>query len=362
MKFIDIFRKPKKVASLKPFTYVTPSVDTVRKFILIMLVPQVVMLFVTKSFASLGIALATVLASFIAEIIFCAVGKERKVEYLSPVIQGLFVGLLLPSGYSIVSAFFITLCAMLLGKYVFGGFAQSWVNSVALAVAVAYMLNIPAFSTVQMGSDVIASKNFALTYIQNPEFHIASADSAVTAFLNRTVFRIFGIVIPDGYVSFFWDNGAAIPAFRFNFITVISSIVLFALNIVDFIVPMIFVVIYSLMVRFLCPIFTGAPTMQGDMIFALLTSGILFSSLYLLQWYGTLPISNKGKIVYAIFAAVLAFFIIGYGNSSVGFVFTILISNLFSTVIQVFESKMARKKVQSVLTPRIQAIREAENV
>lgn len=362
MKFIDIFKRPEKVQSLKPFTYLTPSIGTVRKFILVMLVPQIVLLALTKSYQSLIILASTATASLLSEILFCCTSKSQKVEYMSPIIQGLLVGLLTPSSYSFISIFFITLASLYFGKYIFGGFAQSWVNSVALVVAVSYMLNVTAFvPSISFDSRVLSTRNLALSYIQGQNFHLVAADSAVTTFLNRTVFKLFGIVIPDGYVSFFWDTESIIPAFRFNFVTLISSIILMSLDIIDMAVPLIFVTFYAVLVRVAGPIFTGAPAFQGDMIFALLTSGTIFCSLYLLQWYGTVPITRIGKTIYAFSAGLVAFLVMGYGNSSVGFVFTILVMNLISTVIQLYESRMARKRLQNILNPKIQSIREAEN-
>lgn len=361
MKFNEIFKKPQKAESLRPFSYLTMSVGTVRKFILVMMVPQLIMLAITKSYASLLIVLSSAVASMLSEMVFCLLSK-KKMEYLSPLIQGILTGLLIPSAYSIVEIFFVVFVSMFLGKYVFGGFARSWINTVALSVAIAYMLNVQAFSTVAIGPEFLSNRNAALSYIQSPDFHILSADYAITSFLNRTVFKLFGIVIPDGYISFFWDTGFQIPAFRFNFITLLSSIVLMALDVIDMVVPFVFTAVYLLLVRFVCPIFTGAPACQGDMIFALFTSGTLFSTLYLLQWYGTVPITKSGKLIYASLAGLVAFLVMGYGNSSAGYVFMILIMNILSTLVQIFESRMVRKKIQSVLNPRIQAIKEAENV
>lgn len=362
MKFIDIFKRPPKVESLRPFTYLTPSVGSSRKFILVMMVPQLVMLGITKSYMSLLIVLAAVVGSLAAEVVSRLVSKSGKVEYLSPIIQGMFVGLLIPSGYSIVSVLLITFLSMMLGKYVFGGFSQSWINTVALSVAIAYLLDMEAFSFIKVGPEMLSTRSPALAYIQDPAFHIVGADSAITAFFNRTIFGLFGIVIPEGYVSFFWDNCSLIPAFRFNFITLISSIVLMAMDIIDMVIPFIFMAVYAILVRVLGPLFTGAPAFQGDVIFAILTSGTLFCTLYLLQWHGTVPITKSGKIIYACISGVVAFLVMGYGNSTAGYAFMILIMNLVSTLVQIFESRMARKRVQSVLSPRIQAIKEAENV
>lgn len=362
MKINKIFKYAQPAPSLKPYIYITPSIGTVRKALLVFLLPQLVMLFVTHSYPAVFVILAAVLASFGAEILSLFYHDEKGIEIMSPLLQGIITGMLFPQTFSPVVVFILTLVVMTFGKYFFGGFASSWITVPALTIVIAYVLNVNAFPAIPLGIEDLQSRNAALVLIQNGSVPMLEVDQSITGFFNRTIFRLFGIVVPDGYVSLFWDNGSLIPAFRFNFITLVSSIVLIATEMIDFVIPFIFIVLYSLLVRFVGPLIIRGVPMQGDMILALLSSGTLFSTLFLLQWYGTVPISRTGKCIYAVIAAILAFLIMGYGMSSAGYVCVILLMNVISTVIQGIESQKVRRKIETVLVPRISSFQEAGNV
>ncbi len=361
MKINDIFGKKSDRLSVKPYAYLSPSIESIRRGVLALLLPHILMLILTKSFSALAVVLCASLGSIVAELIVSLLIRRKKIEVLSPLIQGLLTGMLLPCSYSPVASLVLTMLTMLFCKYVFGGFATSWINAPAVAIALAYLINMGAFSVMQLTPDDLGMRNAAMSLISGSDFKMLSIDSAITSFLNRTVFGLFGIVIPDGYISLLWDTGSMIPAFRFNLLTVFSSLVLFSLNMMDFFIPLVFLGVYAVLVRIVGPLITGGPAFQGDVILAFLTSGILFSTLYLLQWYGTVPITRWGKSVYAVCAGFAAFLIVGMGDSPVGYVFMILCMNIISALIQVFESHQVRMKLEKNLVPRMQAIKEAEN-
>lgn len=347
--------------TLRPFSYIIPSVDSTYNGILLLLVPQIIMLLITKSYNSLLVVGLSVLGSCAAEGAYAYFIKSYPFSWVAVCIQGIIIGMLLPSSYPLVAVFFITFIILLIAKYAFGGYANSWLNPAAVVVAVAYFINMSAFPTYLVNIADLQSRNTALTLIQNGTIPISSVDSSITAFLNHTIFSLAGVSIPDGYVSLFWDCNSIIPAFRFNFITLVSSIILISLDMVDVYIPACFIVVYSLLVRFVEPLIVHGNPGQGDILLALLTSGTLFSTLFILQWYGTTPISKTGKILYGIIAGIMAFIIIGCGTSPAGYVFTVLIMNLISPFIQVIESKVVKRRIEKSIVPRIKAMREVNN-
>ena len=138
----------------------------------------------------------------------------------------------------------------------------------------------------------------------------------------------------------FWDTKSVIPAFRFNFIILISSIFIFSEDIIKCVIPFTFMLVYLSLVRLLSPVFFGGLQFQGDILLALLTGGTLFISVFILNWYGTTPVTLKGRFIYGFFAGILNFFISGCGTSSSGLLFTVLIVNIVSVIIQQTEAKM----------------------
>ena len=327
--------------TLNPFCYVTYSLQTASIVMVFLLLLQVTLLLVTKSYHSLTLAGSAVAASLVAEVFFRLSHKEESGDTWSICIaQGLLTGLLLPSACSMYAAFFLTLFSFIFCKFVFGNFSSSWVNCSVLAVAMIYFLNSSYFPEAAVSLADLQSKNPSLYLIQSGTVPVLKVDSSLTAFLNENAFSRFGSMIPEGYASFFWDNGSSIPAFRFNFLTIISSLILFSFGFADTTIPAIFLFVYAVLVRFLSPAFVSGAAFQGDILLALLTEGTLFYAVYLLQWYGSVPTTLWGKVSYGTLAGVAAFFIVGCGTSSVGFVFLALAMNALSPLIQRTEEEL----------------------
>jgi len=350
-----------KTVSLSPFKYLTPSVRTQAYFVVFALIPQLCMLFLTKSFNSLIIVCTSLFASFLAELCDYESLKKGFFAWMIAFIRGVLIGLLLPSNFPLMPIFFITLVVILINRRILGGFATSWINPVAMTVVICWIVGMKLFPSIMLTIDELQTRNPALSLIQNGTFPMLSIDAKITNFLNNKVFGILGVSIPDGYVSIFWDTKSVIPAFRFNFITIISSIVLFAFNIYGLMIPSTFIITYGVLVRVVAPFFYHGPIFQGDVLLALLTSGTLFSTLFLLQWQGTIPLMNRGKFIYGVISGVVAFFIIGTGSSSVGFVFTILIMNVVSPLIQKIENYFEQKYIENVVAKKVKVLSDGVN-
>ncbi|MCR5762925.1 MAG: RnfABCDGE type electron transport complex subunit D [Treponema sp.] len=350
----------KNRVTLRPFVYIYPSMHTISVFMLIMLLPQLIMLLLTKSYGSIGIIISAVLASLAAEFLTSFVKKNFTFSWIISIIQGILVGFLLPATYEPLAVFFITIFTFIICKYSFGGVAESWINVVSITVAVCYFLGMSEFPSAIISLGNLQSKNASLSLIQDGTIPMNPKDDAITSFLNSTIFKSVGVRIPNGYVTLFWDTGSIIPAFRFNFITLVSSIILFSFEMIDFLIPAIFITVYGLLIYFVPAFFFGVDILYGDIFLAMLTSGVLFSALFILQWFGTVPSAIPGKVLYGIGAGIMCYLIVGYGMSSAGFVFMILIMNMFALGIEVIERHKVKKNIQKCLLPRVRFLREGE--
>ncbi len=350
-----------ELVSLHPFSYLSPSVHTKVYAMLIVLVPQLFMLFWTESWHSLWILLGACVASFAVTGIDCAFTKSRVFDWLSALLRGLIIGFLIPSTYPPVSVFFVAFCVLLITKYFLGGFTHAWVNPAALTVAVCWLLSTHLFPAFSLQTVDLQGKNAALMLIQNGTIPPIPLDARITSFFNNTVFSLFGVSIPEGYVSLLWDSHSVIPAFRFNMLTLLASIFLISLDMFSALIPAIYLLVYCLLVRFLAPVFYDGMVGQGDMLLALFTSGTLFCTLFLLQWYGTTPVTRAGKICYGFLAGVVAFFVVGVGDSGAGSVFTVLVINVISPLIHAVEMASERHYLHAVLLPRVQSFKDGQN-
>lgn len=349
---------PKAEVFSGPFKYLKPSVRTEAYFMLAFLVPQLLLLALTRSKGSLLVVLSAVLASVCSELLDLKIHEKDKFTWTMSLVRGILIGVFLPGTFPPVPVFFASFCTLSINRFILGGFANSWVNPAAITVAVCWIVGMKFFPAVSAGFSELQGRNPALALIQNGTFPVNSFDLRITAFLNQRIFSLFKVSIPDGYVSLLWDSHSAVPAFRFNLLTIVSSIVLLSFDILNPIIPSCFVITYSALVKFVSPFFTHAPLFQGDIILALLTSGTLFCAFFLLQWHGTTPLTSRGKAAYGIFAGITAFFIAGCGTSSSGMIFTVLISNIFALLLNSAEARYFSKFSESVLKKRVQKTRE----
>ena len=151
------------------------------------------------------------------------------------------------------------------------------------------------------------------------------------------------MALPEGYVSLFWDTNSLIPAFRFNLLTIIATIVLISYGGIKWIIPCVFLFVYGALVRIFGLFPFGGILYKGDILLAIFSSGTIMTAFLLLQWPGTIPLSIIGKVIYGLLAGIFAFLIMGCGTSPIGAMFVILITNTLSTIIQFIEDLVYQK-------------------
>lgn len=340
-------QKQKKVL-IRPFLYINHSVGWNAIKIAILLGIQIILLICTKSWSALAVVCSGALGSFCADVISNRITRYHIQDHYNIIIsidQGIIAGMLIPQTFSPIAVFLLTICVMLIAKHFFGGFSYAWANPSIFCVLVLWIVGYELFPQFGVSSDILAMRNPSQLLIENGYFPVYKFDSSLTETLNNSIFSVFKVSIPEGYISMFWDTQSIIPAFRFNFITLVSSLILFSDNFVKVIIPGCFLFVYLMLVRFVSPIFYSGVPFQGDMLLALLTSGTLFCAVFLIPWYGTVPVTITGKIIYGVSSGIIAFFINGCGTSPCGTVATVLLANIVSIIIQQYENHADRLRV-----------------
>jgi len=329
----------RRYSIVRPFIYKKPSVTSTNIRVFFLLLLQIIFLAVYKRYNALSVIGACTLSSLAVYFHRFALKRDHIYDIFGALVQGIFTGMLLPENYPPLVAAAVTLIVFWGIKTMAPNPANVWVNPIAFSVVLAWFIGKEFFPDFLITSEMMELKNPSLTLIQNGTFPVMGFDSAITGFLNNTVFKLLKVSVPDGYISFLWDSHSVIPAFRFNLLTVFSSIILFADDSIDFLIPSIFLLVYGALVRLLAPMFFGGTFNSGDIILALFTSGTLFISLFMLQWFNTTPSTTKGKVIYAILCGFIAFILVGAGTSPVGMIYTILIGNILSVFIKTAETR-----------------------
>lgn len=333
-------KKSYEQLTLAPFCYSVPSVGQSCKAVIILFIPQLVMLFLTQSIASLILIAIAIGASILSDITDSFVRNRTYVLTSSVVLQGMLIGMFIPSTYPQFKAFVIIYMTLLLSKYAFGGFSQAWANPAAVSVIILYLFGYREFPSFLIDSTILQGSDPLTKLISQGKFQLCSFDADVTVFLNTKIFHFAGIVLPDGYVSLFWDTGNVIPAMRFNLLTLLATLYLISFNLTDWLIPFVYLLTYSIAVRIFGLLPSAGLWFQGDILIALCTSGTFIAAFFILPWGGTTPMTIAGKCIYSAIAGVFTFFLNGCGTGSIGTMFVILIMNVISPVIQLIEDKI----------------------
>ncbi|MDE6719239.1 MAG: RnfABCDGE type electron transport complex subunit D [Treponemataceae bacterium] len=316
------------------------------------LCPQILTLAATKSYSSLAIILCTVIGALLSEFQEFLEGGRSAFSAAYALLAGTLIGFYFPAGFPPVAALLLTFVMMFSAKCVFGRQGISWLNPVAFTLAGAWFVGHFYFPGFLISKTELVLKNPSLFLVDGLPSRIP-IDDGITDFLNAAVFDKFGATVPGGFVSLLWDAQCAIPAFRFNALTLLASIFLIAFDIEGGLVPCVFLASYSLLVRFLSPVLLGGVPFSGDIALALFSGGTIFTAFFLLQWQGTLPRSLAGKIIYAVLGGCVAFAFCGTGTSPIGSAMTALFLNIISPAILFYEDSSRRKKIAALLEKEV---------
>ncbi|HKL86606.1 MAG TPA: RnfABCDGE type electron transport complex subunit D [Treponemataceae bacterium] len=325
------------IVSPSPFILTRTTVSKMTIILLCTLVPQLGMLAITGDTKALLNILLTVLGSVIAQGLFSLPMHKSFFADEMVFISGILTGLLLPVDINLFVAFASSFAGMSIARILFGGTGFNWMNATAVAVAIAWISHPESFPSFVVSSEGVRTVGSFFGALKLDHFNMISLDQSITTALNSGFLTKFGIKLPEGYITLFWISPSTIPAFRYNFLILLSSIILLSFKIIDWIIPTVFIVTYSILIRLFSLVPFDIGFFQGDILFALLTGGILFVAFYMAGDYSTSPRTRSGKIISGFFSGIVCFFVCGPGGAPVGAIFTILIINVINPFIECVE-------------------------
>ena len=334
--------------SLNPYVHLCDSVTGISYKFFVLLAIQILALIFSKSYDNVIVISVSLLGGITASAIYLFFKREEFYNLFDIIIQSLLFGFFLPGSFPLTAVFLISLSTFLFYK-VFTHNSNNYLNPSAFAVIIAFFIGKQYFPDFLVTQDLVITKNPSVSLISQGAFPIFSFDTTITNFLNNWILLPFNTALPEGIISLFWDTASTIPAFRFNLLTIIASIVLFSNNNSMGLVPSCFILMYALLVRLFAPCIYGGSFNSGDMLLALLTSGTLFTVTFMLQFFGTVPMASNIKLIHGLLSGVIAFLIVGTGTSPSGMAYTILIGNVLALPLKLYEDKHIEKRIKRQL-------------
>jgi electron transport complex protein RnfD len=294
----------------------------------------------TDSFSSLIIAVTAVIAALLCEfVIYFRTEKSGMIRDGSSITSALILVLLLPNHINPIYAAIGAVFAMVVVKYSFGGLGSNWVNP-----AIGGWLFI-CFSWPDVFNHALETSPL----LSGVDFPIAGSavDTAVSAFLNKTIFSGMGVELPGGYIDLFSSNGVGIIADRGTLGLLIGSIIIIASQVNRVWIPVVYLGVYGLLIRLFGALPFGGEFGKGDILTGFLSGGTIVAAFFLVSEPVTGPKSGRGALIAVFLASVFAYMFRYQGGEVYGAFFAAALLNVLVPIIRGFESHILYTRRES---------------
>ena len=306
--------------SSPPHIYGTDTIETRMRHVLIALSPAFFAAVYHYGLPAFYTTAISVISALMAEYLFQKVtGKAVTVNDFSAAITGVLLAFNLPPGVPfwlpIIGSFF----AIIVVKQLFGGLGSNFINP-ALAARAFLLVSFPAHMMNWTFPDGVTGATYLAVLKENPAFSPEASDYMAL---------LFGKI--GGCIG---ETSAAA--------LIIGGIYLLAKKIINWRIPVFYIgsfVFFGLILGR-----TGFFT--ANILFEILSGGLLLGAIFMATDYATSPITPNGKIVMGVGCGFFTVIIRFYGGYPEGVSYAIIIMNLFVPLIDKYirPSVYGRKK------------------
>ena len=250
-----------------------------------------------------AILILTCVASCVLAEFLCrkAMKRENTIQDLSAVVTGLLLAFNLPVTISPLIAIFGSVVAIVVVKQMFGGIGQNFVNP-ALTARIVLMASFPA-----------KMSNWVVPFW----YRSANPDAVTTASPLGLLKQGAADQLPN-HLDMLFGARAGCLGETCAIALVLGGIYLVARKVISPVIPLCYlgtVTVISLVAG-------------RDVIFDLLSGGLLLGAIFMATDYTTSPINRNGRIVFAVGCGVLTMLIRMFGSLPEGVSFSIIIMNI----------------------------------
>lgn len=267
----------------------------------------------------------SLITTFVCEAIFAKVKKADIKQFITHSfgwVTSLILVMMCPISITVYAVIVATVFAIVIGRLVFGGFGNNIYNPAAVGRAVIFACFSGAATS--LTTSATPTGVLAGTFRWMP----GTAD-ALQSFLDTT----------GGWFGLLMGTYPGAMGETFSIAIVLVGIVLIVRNVIDWRMPAVYLGTIFI-ITFFIAIFSGIqpygvlPGWIWYPLLHLLTGGVIFGAFFMLTDPVTIPTVPAGRVFFAACAAVITVLIRMKGNLPEGCLYSILIMNTFTPMIE----------------------------
>jgi len=253
--------------------------------------------------------------------------KEVTINDFSAVVTGILLAFNLPAGTPWYLPVFGSVFAIVVAKQLFGGIGQNFMNP-ALAGRAALMASWPsAMTSFIRPGEVIDTVTLATS----------SASVGVDALASATPLVVLGADVPKGEImsilpsikDMFLGNISGTIGETSALLLLIGAIYLIYRGVIDWKIPIVYIGTTAV-------VLVGLGVSPSLLIYHLLSGGLILGAFFMATDYVSIPVTPKGRIVFAVGAGLLTAIIRVHGGYPEGVSYSILLMNVVTPIIEKF--------------------------
>lgn len=304
---------------------------------------------------ALWVMLASIIASVGSEYLLGLAGRRFTVADGSAFLTGLLVGMNMPPAIPFYIPVLASVFAIVVVKWTFGGLGSNWMNP-ALAGRVFVFFSwtgpmttwtmpktLPVADGVSAATylgavktgvvDSAGSTGGPLAILERLGYPHSGLDQTVTDWLNTSVLSRLGINLPPGYIDPFVGNIPGSIGEISAILLLLGAVYLFATRIITWEIPVSYFASFVALTWMLGGTIHGTGFFSGDILFHVLSGGLMLAIFYMATDMVTSPMTRSGLIIYGTGAGLLTFLIRTYGSFPEGASLAIILMNVFVPLI-----------------------------
>jgi electron transport complex protein RnfD len=278
---------------------------------------------------ALVVVLVSIMAAVVAEGLLGLIDKRMTIGDGSAFLTGLLVGYNMPPEVPLFIPAIASIFAIVVVKWSFGGLGANWMNP-ALAGRVFVFFSWTGPMTKWLlpnmgGADAVSGPT--------PLGSLKSAYFATSLNVSGPIEFLQSEGLPVTYKDLFLGNIPGSIGEISALLLLLGALFLFMRKIITWHVPLSYMGSFAFLIWVFGGLRLGNGLFTGDVLFHLLSGGLMLGALFMATDMATTPLTGKGNIIFGLGCGFLTFLIRIYGSLPEAVSLSIIVMNIFVPVI-----------------------------
>jgi len=278
---------------------------------------------------SLIVLAASIIAACAAEYLMGRLTKKNTLADGSAFLTGLLVGYNMPPAVPVYIAIIASIFAIVVVKWTFGGLGANWMNPALggrVFVFFSWTGGMSRWTMPNMVTDTVSGAS-PLGFIKTGMLSFEGTTTGPMDFLASQGY-------PAGsYMDFFLGRIPGCIGEVSALLLLAGGIFLIVVKIVNWEIPVFYIGSFALLTWIFGGLGFGNGFFTGDVLFQILTGGLMLGAFFMATDMVTSPVTRKGMIIFGLGCGFLTFIIRFYGSFPEGVSLAIILMNIFVPLI-----------------------------